>query len=85
VGTVSLHILVKLVYLSLNGRRIPLRPDHCKVNDFPYRLANMLKILYSLAELHGASIEKVEEIRWEKTEQRGGFKKRIYLFNVIDK
>lgn len=47
-------------------------------------LADVLEILHALADIHGASIEKVEHIRKEKAEKRGGFQKKIYLVEVQD-
>lgn len=47
-------------------------------------LADLLEIIHALAEFHGASIEKVEEVRKRKAEKRGGFKERIFLIEVED-
>jgi predicted house-cleaning noncanonical NTP pyrophosphatase (MazG superfamily) len=47
-------------------------------------LADLLEIIHALAECHGASIEKVEEIRKKKAEKRGGFKEKIFLIEVED-
>lgn len=45
-------------------------------------LAHLLEVVRALAETHGASIEKVEELRKQKAEKRGGFKEKIYLIEV---
>jgi predicted house-cleaning noncanonical NTP pyrophosphatase (MazG superfamily) len=47
-------------------------------------LADFLEIIHALAECHGASFEKVEEVRQKKLEKRGGFKERIFLIEVED-
>ncbi|MGY6211453.1 pyrophosphohydrolase domain-containing protein [Cytobacillus firmus] len=47
-------------------------------------LADLLEIIHALAETHGASIEKVEELREQKAEERGGFKEKIFLIVVED-
>lgn len=47
-------------------------------------LADLLEIIHALAEYHGASFEKVEEIRKKKVEKRGGFKEKIFLIEVED-
>ncbi|MBG9447301.1 nucleoside triphosphate pyrophosphohydrolase [Cytobacillus firmus] len=47
-------------------------------------LADLLEIIHALAETHGASIEKVEELREQKAEERGGFKEKIFLIEVED-
>ncbi|WP_044640481.1 nucleoside triphosphate pyrophosphohydrolase [Risungbinella massiliensis] len=45
-------------------------------------LADLLELIYALAEVHGSSREKLEEIRSEKAEKRGGFQKRLFLSEV---
>lgn len=47
-------------------------------------LADLLEIIHALAEYHGASFEKLEEIRKKKAEKRGGFKEKIFLIEVED-
>lgn len=47
-------------------------------------LADLLEIIHALAEFHGASFEKVEEVRKRKAEKRGGFKEKIFLIEVED-
>jgi predicted house-cleaning noncanonical NTP pyrophosphatase (MazG superfamily) len=47
-------------------------------------LADVLEIIHALAECHGATIERVEQIRAEKAEKRGGFKEKIFLVEVHD-
>lgn len=47
-------------------------------------IADLLEIIHALAETHGALIEKVEELRKQKAEERGGFKEKIFLIEVED-
>lgn len=47
-------------------------------------LADVLEIIHALAEYHGVSIAKVEEVREQKAEKRGGFKEKIFLIEVED-
>jgi predicted house-cleaning noncanonical NTP pyrophosphatase (MazG superfamily) len=47
-------------------------------------LADLLEIIHALSEYHGSSIEKVEAVRKEKAEKRGGFKEKIFLIEVKD-
>lgn len=47
-------------------------------------LADLLEIIHALSEYHGASYERLEAIRKEKAEKRGGFKEKIYLLEVED-
>lgn len=45
-------------------------------------LADMLEVIYAIAEARGHSLEELERVRAEKAAKRGGFKKRIYLERV---
>lgn len=47
-------------------------------------MADMLEVLYAIAEARGYSIEELEQVRAEKAEKRGGFSERVFLENVID-
>ncbi|MCM3401118.1 nucleoside triphosphate pyrophosphohydrolase [Cytobacillus oceanisediminis] len=48
-------------------------------------LADLLEVVHALAETHGVSIEKVEELRKQKAKKRGSFKEKIYLIEVEEK
>ena len=39
----------------------------------------MLEVMYAIVEARGWSISKLEAVRREKAEKRGGFKNKIYL------
>jgi predicted house-cleaning noncanonical NTP pyrophosphatase (MazG superfamily) len=47
-------------------------------NETIEELADLLEIIHALAEFHGANFEKVEQVRKEKSEKRGGFKKGYF-------
>lgn len=47
-------------------------------------LADVLEIIHSLAKCHGATFEKVEEVRKQKAKKRGGFNDKIFLIEVFD-
>ncbi len=42
-------------------------------------LADMLEVMYAIAEARGWSVSELEAVRREKAEKRGGFNKKIYL------
>lgn len=46
-------------------------------------IADVIEVLYTLAETKGISIEEIEKVRLEKLEKRGGFKERILLKHVV--
>ncbi|MEH7130997.1 nucleoside triphosphate pyrophosphohydrolase [Neobacillus drentensis] len=47
-------------------------------------LADLLEIIYALAECHGVSFSELEEVRQRKAEKRGGFMEKIFLIDVED-
>jgi len=47
-------------------------------------IADILEVLYSLADTKGISVEEIERVRLQKKEDRGGFKDRILLKHVIE-
>lgn len=51
----------------------------------PEELADLLEIIYALAELDGINPRQLETIRQAKAASRGGFRQRIRLLEVRDK
>ncbi|MGE8207028.1 nucleoside triphosphate pyrophosphohydrolase [Heyndrickxia sp. NPDC080065] len=51
-------------------------------NDALEELADVLEIIHACAKIHNADFDKVEAIRREKAEHRGGFEKKTFLFEV---
>ena len=47
-------------------------------------LADVLEVVYAIAEARGSSVEELEAIRSIKAANRGGFKKRILLEDVTE-
>lgn len=47
-------------------------------------LADLLELIYAVLPLHGSSMEKLEKVRVEKREKRGGFEKGYFLTEVQD-
>ena len=47
-------------------------------------LADMLEVMYAIAEARGWSVSELESVRREKAEKRGGFKDKTYLEYVED-
>lgn len=45
-------------------------------------LADILELMHALAKVHGDTIDKVEEIRRQKAQKRGGFDEKIFLIEV---
>lgn len=47
-------------------------------------LADILEVVYALAKVHGSSAAELENVRRSKAEKRGGFEKKLYLYEVED-
>ena len=48
-------------------------------------LADILEVIYRIAQLRGISKEKLEEIRINKVEKRGAFDKNLFLIDTSKK
>ncbi|WP_256941182.1 nucleoside triphosphate pyrophosphohydrolase [Bacillus sp. EAC] len=48
-------------------------------------IADILEVLYALADTKGISVEEIERVRLQKKQDRGGFKDRILLKHVVEK
>ena len=48
----------------------------------PEELADILEVIYRIAQLKGVSKEELEKIRVRKVEERGEFKKNLYLIDT---
>ena len=48
----------------------------------PEELADILEVIYRVAQLKGVSKEELEKIRIKKSEERGGFEKNLFLMDT---
>ena len=48
----------------------------------PEELADILEVIYRIAELRGISKEQLEKIRLDKVEKRGSFEKNLFLVDT---
>lgn len=47
-------------------------------------LADLLEVIHSLASIHQSTFEELEQIRKDKTAERGGFEEKVFLLEVED-
>ncbi|HJV47323.1 MAG TPA: nucleoside triphosphate pyrophosphohydrolase [Bacillota bacterium] len=47
-------------------------------------LADLLEVIYALAEVHGSSLEELQAVQKDKAEKRGAFQERYFLIEVED-
>ncbi len=57
--------------------------EYQKDNDIE-ELADLLEVIFAVANAKGISVEELEQIRQRKAEARGSFKKKILLEEVIE-
>ena len=50
----------------------------------PEELADILEVIYRIAQLKGVSKEKLEKIRVKKLQDRGGFEKNLFLIDTSE-
>jgi predicted house-cleaning noncanonical NTP pyrophosphatase (MazG superfamily) len=48
----------------------------------PHELADVLEVIYRIAELRGIPAKELEKIRIKKKKARGGFKKNLFLIKT---
>nr|WP_239587322.1 nucleoside triphosphate pyrophosphohydrolase [Bacillus pakistanensis] len=84
----SIEILDDTRYIEeLKKKSFEELEEYCEAEsreDALEEMADLLEIMYTLAEYHGSSIEEVEKIRVQKAEKRGGFREKIFLVEVED-
>lgn len=47
-------------------------------------LADLLEVIYRIAEIRGSSKAKLETIRQRKKQEKGGFEKNLLLLNLLE-
>ncbi|RZD41565.1 MAG: phosphoribosyl-ATP pyrophosphohydrolase [Thaumarchaeota archaeon] len=50
----------------------------------PEELADILEVIYRIAQLKGVSKEELEKIRVKKLQDRGGFEKNLFLIDTSE-
>jgi predicted house-cleaning noncanonical NTP pyrophosphatase (MazG superfamily) len=50
----------------------------------PEELADILEVIYAIAQLKGISKEELEKIRIKKLQDRGGFEKKLFLIDTSE-
>lgn len=78
------HILSNDEYFSELDRKLNEECAEYQADKSIEELADMLEVMYAIAEARGYSISELERVRMEKAKKRGGFKERIYLEKVDD-
>ena len=72
------RILETEEYLSCLEAKLDEEAQEFHESKSPEELADILEVVYALAEAHGCSREQLQQIFDAKHTARGGFKKRVY-------
>lgn len=73
------HILATDEYLFELDRKLNEECAEYQESKALEELADMLEVMYAIAEARGYSIAELEQVRAAKAAERGAFQKRIYL------
>ena len=76
------NILEDEAYLSALDRKLDEECAEYHSDRNLEELADILEVVYAIAEAKGCSVERLEALRREKAAKRGGFKERIFLESV---
>ncbi|MBQ8430804.1 MAG: nucleoside triphosphate pyrophosphohydrolase [Clostridia bacterium] len=76
------RVLSNEEYLEELHRKLFEEANEFIEEDSPEEMADLLEVVYSIAELKNIDLNEVERIRKEKRQKRGGFENKIYLETV---
>ncbi len=69
-------------YLEFLDRKLSEELEEYQEDKSMEELADLLEVMMAVAKARGSSIEKIERIRQQKADKRGGFEKKILLEEV---
>ena len=79
-----IHTLTSDEYLAELDRKLNEECAEYQADKSLEELADMLEVMYAIAEARGYSVEELEKVRAEKADKRGAFIEKIYLESVDD-
>ncbi len=78
------HILSEEEYMTDLDKKLNEECAEYQADKSIEELADMLEVMYAIAEARGWSVSELEAVRREKAEKRGAFERRIFLERVND-
>lgn len=78
------RVLTDEEYLAELDRKLSEECAEYQADKSLEEMADVLEVLYSIAVARGYSVEKLERVRAEKAEKRGGFADKIFLEEVLE-
>lgn len=82
--TAETRILGDDEYTNYLQRKLDEEVGEYHADQSPEELADILEVVFALAENQGCSREELMEIYRAKHEKRGGFRDRVFLISVED-
>jgi len=73
------HTLSDEEYISELDKKLNEECAEYQADKSIEELADMLEVMYAIAEVRGWTVSELEAVRKAKVEKRGGFKDKIYL------
>jgi len=73
------HVADEAEYKKLLAQKLQEEVDEYKNVPHAEELADIIEVVYALAQQHGKSPADLEQIRKDKAEKRGAFTKKIIL------
>ncbi|HEX3044944.1 MAG TPA: nucleoside triphosphate pyrophosphohydrolase [Bacillota bacterium] len=78
------EILSDAAYLDKLHQKLQEELDEYQQNHDLSELADLLEVIYAVANARGMSRDELEQIRMRKAEERGSFERKILLVEVAD-
>lgn len=78
------HILSEEEYITELDKKLGEEFAEYQADKSIEELADMLEVMYTIAEARGWSVSELEAVRRDKAEKRGGFRDKVYLEYVED-
>ncbi|QNB46709.1 phosphoribosyl-ATP pyrophosphohydrolase [Thermanaerosceptrum fracticalcis] len=76
--------LDEAIYKKLLDEKLGEELQEYICNDNVEELADIVEVIYAILDYKKVTIEEFERIRLKKAEERGGFKERLLLKEVIE-
>ncbi len=78
------RILDEAEYKKELAKKLREEVEECLAELSEEELADVLEVVQALARVAGSTPERIERLRVQKAEERGGFAERIFLIEVPD-
>jgi len=81
-GKCNVKTLSDIEFLEKLEEKLGEEVSEYQKSKSPEELADILEVIYRISELKGVSKEKLDEIRFKKSSERGAFEKNLFLIDT---